>query len=110
MSSLWEIFPEGHKFDLHMATCKEMETPGNPGEGINATCVETVNTHSETHTAPHNTVETKGVHTNYNLLKKVITDTIYSDTPANSNPSNTSDYWEGLNREVRLNEGWMAER
>ena len=64
----------------------------------------------ETHTVPHTVNNTHNGHATYDLLQKVITDTIYGDTPVDNNPHNTSSYWEGLNREVRLNKGRKAER
>ena len=69
-----------------------MGTPDNPGDGTNTTCVEVGNAHSEIHAAPHTIGHKHSGQTNYDLLNKVITDTIYSDTPVNSNPNNTSDY------------------
>ena len=74
-----KFYPEGDQFNFHTAICKGVRTPS---EKTNFTYVETICTPSETHIAPHNMAGINGVQTNYDLLKKVVTDTIYSDTPA----------------------------
>ena len=55
-------------------------------------------------------VEVKGVPTNYDLLKKIITETIRGDSHTTKNPGDGPGYWEKQVREVRYNEGQTPSR
>ena len=103
------FYPEGDYLEFHMAVCQGV---------TNSTHAENVPVPPQTQKTPQNTidylvlgsVEVNGVQTSYDLLKKVITETIRSDPPATKNSRNDHDYWENQEREVRLNEGRTPSR
>ena len=55
-------------------------------------------------------VEMNGVPTSFDLLKKIIRDTLRGDSQTTKNPGDGPGYWENQVREVRYNEGQTPSR
>ena len=53
--------------------------------------------------------DVSGTESNYDLLKRVLSNTLYGDTSTNSN-QNIRDYWEAENMEITENEGLTSSR
>ena len=110
-----EFYQEGNDFNSHMAVCEGAKSPIGT-TGFNH--VESFPIPPQTHTTPPNTtgqsvlgsMDINCVQTSYDLLKRVVTNTIYSNTSTNSNQIIDRDYWEGENMEVMMNEGRTASR